>query len=292
MFTILFLCVANSSRSQIAEGLTRHLLGSQVEVLSAGSQPTQINPHAIAALADIGIDITQQQAKSVDTIDLASIDLVITLCAEEVCPILPGEVKRLHWPIIDPAASSPDLTAEEIQSRFRSVRDQLMMRIDILRGLLDLPAGLESQEFHGSIRVNNLPASVRFYTWLLNIWPKEWTHRYATFIRPDLGLNFVLLVSDGKTLHQDTLYHLGIGVADRQAVIDAYHQAITFGAYIEKPPRTTWKGTALHELWLKDPDGTLIEIYARLTEAELAGKPADELPVFLAPCTTPVYSDV
>ncbi|MEX2353599.1 MAG: VOC family protein, partial [Gammaproteobacteria bacterium] len=284
---ILFLCVANSARSQMAEGLARHLLGSQAEISSAGSQPTQVNPHAIASMADIGIDISQQQSKSVDTIDPASVDLVVTLCAEEVCPILPGKVKRLHWPIADPAADNPDLTAAEIKTRFDSARDQIRMRIDILHGLLDLPAAPDAQECHGSIRVNNLPASTRFYAWLLNTWPKEWTHRYAIFIRTDLNLNFVLLVADGKTLHQDTLYHLGIGVADRQAVIEAYHRALAFAAPVEKPPRTTWKGTPLHELWLKDPDGTLIEIYARLTDSELAQKPADELPQYLVPGTEP-----
>ncbi|MEX1236651.1 MAG: hypothetical protein WD994_00110, partial [Pseudomonadales bacterium] len=125
------------------------------------------------------------------------------------------------------------------------------------------------------------------YAWLLNTWPKEWTHRYAIFIRSDLNLNFVLLVSDGKELHHDTLYHLGIGVADRSAVIGSYHQAVAFGAQIEKPPRTTWKGKPLHELWLTDPDGTLIEIYARLTDQELAEKPADELPWILVPGTGP-----
>ncbi len=107
------------------------------------------------------------------------------------------------------------------------------------------------------------------------------THRYAIFIRPDLGLNFVLMVADGKQLHQDTLYHLGIGANDKDAVIDSYYRARTFGAHIEKPPRTTWKGTPLHELWLKDPDGTLIEIYARLTETEMSDKPVDQSPVYL-----------
>ena len=110
---------------------------------------------------------------------------------------------------------------------------------------------------------------------------------YATFIRADLKLNFVLLVSDGKELHHDTLYHLGIEVADKAGVIDAYHRAGALGAPVEKPPRTTWKGTPLHELWLKDPDGNLIEIYARLTDVELALKPADEAPVFLVPGTEP-----
>jgi protein-tyrosine-phosphatase/catechol 2,3-dioxygenase-like lactoylglutathione lyase family enzyme len=271
----------------MAEGLARHLLGTRVDVSSAGSLPTQLNPQAIAAMADIGIDISGQQAKSVDTIDVATVDLVVTLCADKVCPVLPGTARRLHWPIVDPAADGVAATAEAIQARFRSARDQLRMRIEVLRGLLDLPEGPHAQEAHASIRVNNLPDSVRFYAWLLDTWPKEWTHRYATFIRPDLNLNFVLLVADGKTLHQDTLYHLGIGVADRQCVIDALHRALAFGAHLYKPPRTTWKGTPLQELWLQDPDGNLIEIYARLTEAELALKPADEAPVFLVPGTEP-----
>lgn len=285
---ILFLCVANSSRSQMAEGLARQLLGPQVEVLSAGSQPSQVNPHAIAAMADAGIDISQQTSKSVASIDPGAIDLVVTLCAEEVCPIMPGKVKRLHWPIADPGAAAAELSEEEIQARFRQARDQIRMRIEILAGLLEVPEGPQTKEFHGSIRVSNLPASVRFYAWLLNTWPKEWTHRYATFIRPDLNLNFVLLVADDHSLHHDTLYHLGIGVADRQAVIDAYTQALSFAAPIEKPPRTTWKGTPLHELWLKDPDGTLIEVYARLSDAELALKPQDEAPVFLVEGTAPL----
>lgn len=284
---ILFLCVANSSRSQMAEGLARQLLGPRVEVLSAGSQPTRVNPHAIAAMAAAGMDISQQRSKSVDSIDPGAIDLVVTLCAEEVCPILPGKVKRLHWPITDPDAGAAELDEAEIQARFIQAREQISRRIEILAGLLDLPQGPKAREFHGSIRVNDLPASVRFYAWLLNTWPREWTHRYATFIRADLNLNFVLLVADEHNLHHDTLYHLGIGVADRQAVIETYTQALDFAAHIEKPPRTTWKGTPLHELWLKDPDGTLVEVYARLSDAELALKPQDEAPVYLVAGTAP-----
>jgi arsenate reductase len=278
---ILFLCVANSARSQMAEGLARHILGAGVNVFSAGSQPSKVNPYAIDVMAEIGIDISGQRSKSVDEIDPAAVDLVVTLCAEEVCPVFPGRVHRLHWPIPDPASADPSVPPAELRARFRTARDQIKARIEILRGLLDLPEGPTAQEFHTSIRVNNLADGVRFYAWLLNTWPKDWTHRYATFLRPDLKLNFVLLVADGKELHHDTLYHLGIEVAGRAAVVDAYHRARNFGAHIEKPPRTTWKGTPLHELWLKDPDGNLIEIYARLTEAELAAKPEDERPVLL-----------
>lgn len=285
MKKILFLCVANASRSQMAEGLARDILSPDVEVMSAGSQPKQVNPHAVRAMAEIDIDISHHHSKSVESIDKSSIDLVVTLCAEEVCPIFQGKAKRLHWPIMDPDSNAPELSQQDKEDRFRTARDQIKMRVEILKGLIDLPESPQASEFHGTIRVNHLPTSVRFYAWLLNIWPKEWTHRYATFICPDLNLNFVLLVADDKTLHQDTLYHLGICVADRQQVIDSYHLAKTFGAHIEKPPRTTWKGTPLHELWLKDPDGTLIEIYARLSDAELLRKPEDEMPEFLIPGT-------
>jgi thioredoxin type arsenate reductase len=285
MTHILFLCVANSARSQMAEGIARQILGDKAEVSSAGSQPKPVVACAVDAMAEIGIDISRQTSKSVDEIDLSRIDLVVTLCTDEVCPILPSGTRRLHWPMADPGIPDPSATADDRRVRFAAARDQLKARIEILERLLDLPAGPTAQEFHTSIRVASLPESVRFYAWLLDVWPREWTHRYATFIRADLKLNFVLLVSDGKTLHQDTLYHLGVEVADRKGVVDAFEGARAVGAHVEKPPRTTWKGTPLHELWLKDPDGNLVEIYARLTAAELSGKPADEAPVFLVPGT-------
>jgi arsenate reductase len=283
MKRILFLCVANSARSQMAEGLARRLLGPEIEVMSAGSRPSRVKPLAIEAMAEIGIDISAQRSKSVDEVAAQGFDLVVTLCADEVCPVLPGHVRRLHWPIADPAAGEQGLAHDERLERFRAARDQIKARIDVLKALLDLPAGPAAREFHASIRVNDLARSARFYAWLLGTWPKDWTHRYATFVRTDLKLNFVLLVSDGKALHHDTLYHLGIEVAGKEAVLDALARARALGAAVEKPPRTTWKGTPLHELWLKDPDGNLIEVYARLTAEELAGRPADEAPQSLLP---------
>ena len=93
MHTLLFLCVANSARSQMAEGLARELLGADVRVMSAGSKPTTPNPLAIEVMAEAGIDISGQHSKSVDSIDPESVDTVVTLCAEEVCPVLPGRVR-------------------------------------------------------------------------------------------------------------------------------------------------------------------------------------------------------
>jgi arsenate reductase len=113
--TILFLCVRNSARSQMAEGLARALAPAGYEFLSAGSDPGEINPLAISALAEQRIDISQQKSKGLADIPLERVDTIVTLCAEEVCPVVPGNVKRLHWPLPDPK----DLAA------FRSVRDQL-----------------------------------------------------------------------------------------------------------------------------------------------------------------------
>ncbi|MEX2479304.1 MAG: VOC family protein [Gammaproteobacteria bacterium] len=284
---ILFLCVGNSARSQMAEGLARDVFGERVTVASAGSKPTKVDPLAIEVMAERGIDIAAQRAKAVDAIDLDAFDTVITLCAEEICPLLPGTQRRLHWPLADPALAVPDTSRDERIARMRTARDQIEGRIRILAALRDLPPGPAGTEFHASLRVQDLPQSVRFYAWLLGIEPKEWTHRYAIFVEHRYALNFVLMVADGKALHHDTLYHLGVAVADRAAVIDAYHKALALGAAIEKPPRTTWKGTPLHELWLTDPDGNLIEVYARLTAAELAAKPADEAPQFLVSGTCP-----
>jgi arsenate reductase (thioredoxin) len=281
MKKILFLCVANSARSQMAEGLARHLFGSEAEVVSAGSMPSKLNPLAVTAMAELGIDIGNHYSKAVSDLDAASFDLVITLCADEVCPVLPGKVKRLHWPISDPAGIDPVAEPEKALAAFRIARDQILQRLKVLHALRRQNPGPAGEEFHASVRVTDLVKSTAFYAWLLGGWPKEWTHRYATFVRPELNLNFVLLVSDGKELHHDTLYHLGVGVPTRTAVIEAYHRAVAAGVPIEKPPRTTWKGTPLHELWLTDPDGNLVEIYARLTSAELAEMPADQQPTFL-----------
>lgn len=278
---ILFLCVANSARSQMAEALARHLLGPAAVVQSAGTRPTQVNPLAIAVMRELDLDLSAQRSKAVDTIDPASVDLVITLCAEEACPVFLGQARRMHWPITDPASADPALTADERLARFRAARDQLRGRIEVLRALVDVPAGPAPIEFHASVRTRDLAASARFYAWLFGAAPKEWTHRYVTFVRPALRTNFVVVVADGHELHHDTLYHLGIAVADKAAVIHAEALARAADVAIHKPARTTWRGTPLHELWLRDPDDNLIEIYARLTDDELATKPADLEPVAL-----------
>lgn len=127
---ILFLCVANSSRSQMAEGLARFYLGDSVRVQSAGSQPTSVNPYAVKVMGELGIDISSQYSKSVAEISPETIDVVITLCAEEVCPLVLGDKKRLHWGLKDPAA----VQGSEVEklTAFRQVRDQIRQKLEEL----------------------------------------------------------------------------------------------------------------------------------------------------------------
>jgi arsenate reductase len=123
----LFLCVANSVRSQIAEGIANRLAPAEVEVYSAGSSPARISSYAIRVLGEIGIDASGQYAKPIEAIPLDRIATVITLCIEEVCPVVPAEVQRLHWPIVDPSGAGV-LEADVLDS-YRRVREELWSRL-------------------------------------------------------------------------------------------------------------------------------------------------------------------
>ena len=129
---ILFVCVANSARSQMAEGLARAWAPSTVKVSSAGSAPTQVNPLAIKALAEIGIDISKQHSKSVAVISPDDVDCVVTLCAQEECPAFLGKAKQVHWPLPDPGAVEGDALAK--LASFRRVRDELSRRLSRVFG--------------------------------------------------------------------------------------------------------------------------------------------------------------
>ena len=127
MKKILFLCVANSARSQMAEGLARAYFGDKALIQSAGSKPSRMNPFAIQALAEVGIDISGHRSKSVGEIDPSTVDTVITLCAEEECPLFLGKAERLHWGLPDPASAQGGDT-ERLQ-KFRVIRDEISRRI-------------------------------------------------------------------------------------------------------------------------------------------------------------------
>jgi protein-tyrosine-phosphatase/N-acetylglutamate synthase-like GNAT family acetyltransferase len=136
---VLFLCVANSARSQIAEGLARQRYGDRLRILSAGSRPTKVNPLAIETMAKVGVDLTTHSSKLVDDIDPAGIELVITLCAEEVCPAFYAPVRRLHWPIPDPATAVAGESEHMPLHRFRVARLAIEAKLELVEIALGLP---------------------------------------------------------------------------------------------------------------------------------------------------------
>jgi ArsR family transcriptional regulator, arsenate/arsenite/antimonite-responsive transcriptional repressor / arsenate reductase (thioredoxin) len=135
---VLFLCTHNSARSQMAEGILRHLVGENIGVVSAGNKPNGVHPYAVEVLAARGIDIRAQVAKHMQDIDLDGFDYVITVCdrVREICPTPPRAATQLHWSLPDPVA----VVGSEDQKRaaFTTIADHLMSRIQYF--LMELKA--------------------------------------------------------------------------------------------------------------------------------------------------------
>ncbi len=131
---VLFLCTANSCRSQMAEGWLRALAGDRYVALSAGTHPSRVNPRAVQVMAEVGVDLSGHRSESIDAHLEDPPELVVTVCdrAAETCPTLPGATRVLHWPFPDPADATG--TEEEVLDAFRAVRDAIGAR---LRGWLE-----------------------------------------------------------------------------------------------------------------------------------------------------------
>jgi len=126
---VLFLCTANSARSQMAEGIANHFLGDQVEAFSAGTQATRVNPAAIEAMREMGVDISRHRSKNISEFDGQNFDYVITLCgdANETCPLYIGGAKKTHIGFDDPAAVEG--SEENVMQEFRRVRDEIKQKL-------------------------------------------------------------------------------------------------------------------------------------------------------------------
>jgi arsenate reductase len=125
---VLFLCTGNACRSQMAEGWARHLAGDAIEPYSAGVQPHGLDPLAVRAMHETGVDIAQQRSKHVNELKDVGFDYVITVCdhANEACPVFPGKVTRLHVSFDDPPRLARDAkTEEEALGHYRRVRDEI-----------------------------------------------------------------------------------------------------------------------------------------------------------------------
>ncbi|MCX7919285.1 MAG: arsenate reductase ArsC [bacterium] len=127
---VLFICTHNSARSQMAEGILRAVYSDRYEVYSAGTEPTAVNPYAIKVMAELGIDISNHRAKSIDEFRECQFDYVVTVCdsAKETCPYFPGAGKKLHQSFDDPSKFQG--TEDEILAGFRRVRDEIKAWIE------------------------------------------------------------------------------------------------------------------------------------------------------------------
>ncbi len=135
-FRILFLCTGNSCRSQMAEGWARHLGSGRIEVQSAGIEAHGKNPRAITVMREAGVDISGQESTRVTDDMIRRSDFVVTVCghADEHCPVLPPGMKKIHWPLSDPAKATG--TEEEIMAQFRATRDEVRRRVaDLIQSL-------------------------------------------------------------------------------------------------------------------------------------------------------------
>jgi len=124
---VLFICLHNASRSQMAEGFARRFAPPDTVVMSAGTEPRGLNPHAIEVMREVSFDISDQRSQHVDDVPWREADTVVTLCGEgaEVCPAVAGDVRRVHWPLPDPSLAPPERALEV----FRQVRDEIRWRV-------------------------------------------------------------------------------------------------------------------------------------------------------------------
>jgi arsenate reductase len=127
---VLILCTGNSARSQMAEGLLRHIAGDRFDVHSAGTIASFVRPQAIEAMREIDIDISSHRSKSVDEFAGQSFDYVITVCdnAKQNCPVFPGKTERIHWSFDDPAEATGN--EDEVMNVFRRVRDEIRLELE------------------------------------------------------------------------------------------------------------------------------------------------------------------
>jgi arsenate reductase len=135
---VMFLCTGNSCRSQMAEGWARHLLGDQIEPCSAGTDPQGLNPLAVKAMAEVGVDISGHHSKSIAQCEPDTLDLVVTVCghAHEHCPLFTGDTRVVHHGFEDPPRLAADASSEEdALPHYRRVRDEIRAFVQTLPNL-------------------------------------------------------------------------------------------------------------------------------------------------------------
>lgn len=126
--TLIFLCVANSARSQMAEGLANASAPDGWRIFSAGAAPTLVHPLAIEVLHEIDIDISKAQSKGLDDVPIDEVDFVVTLCEDQVCPTVPKNAEHLDWALPDPVGAGDQIRFQ--LEAFRDTRDEIKQRLE------------------------------------------------------------------------------------------------------------------------------------------------------------------
>jgi protein-tyrosine-phosphatase/catechol 2,3-dioxygenase-like lactoylglutathione lyase family enzyme len=271
---VLFVCVHNAGRSQMAAALLMYLAGDRIEVRSAGTEPADhLNPAVITAMAELGIDITAQIPKLLTGEAVQSSDVVITMGCGDTCPYFPGVCYR-DWKVPDPAGQPLETV--------RKIRDDIADRVKALITELlptastpspDPEKGTTISRMQLALNVDNLDEAIIFYSKLFNTEPAKVKPGYANFAITEPPLKLVLIENQG---HGGTLNHLGVEVADGDTVHTEIARLTGEGLFTEEEINTTCCFAAQDKAWVTGPGGERWEVYTVLADSDTFGPGTDE----------------
>jgi protein-tyrosine-phosphatase/predicted enzyme related to lactoylglutathione lyase len=271
--SVLFVCVHNAGRSQMAAGLLTHLAGDRIEVRSAGTEPAdQINRVAVAAMAELGVDITAATPKILNGDAVQSSDVVITMGCGDTCPYFPG-VSYRDWKLPDPAGQ-PLHTV-------RAIRDDIANRVQALIAELipSQPAksfvaekGITMSRVQLALNVEDLDDAIAFYSKLFNTEPAKVKPGYANFAITKPPLKLVLLENPGRG---GTLNHLGVEVATSDTVHAEINRLTDAGLFTDEEINTTCCFATQDKVWVTGPGGERWEVYTVLADSDTFGPTTD-----------------
>ncbi len=254
--SVLFVCVHNAGRSQMAAALLRSMAGDRIEVRSAGTEPAErVNPVAVAAMAELGIDITTAIPEVLTGEEVRTSDVVITMGCGDACPHFPG-VSYRDWALPDPAGQP--------LSTVRAIRDDIAERVAALIAELTNEKGTTMSRMQLALNVDDLDAAIAFYSKLFRTEPAKVRPGYANFAVAEPPLKLVLLENPG---HGGTLNHLGVEVGSTGKVRDEIARLAGAGMVPEEEMGTTCCYAVQDKVWVTGPDGERWEVYTVLSDS-------------------------
>ena len=266
--SVLFVCVHNAGRSQMAAALLSHLTGDRIEVRSAGTEPAdQINPAVVAAMVEIGIDIATATPKILTGASVQASDVVITMGCGDACPYFPG-VSYRDWKLPDPAGQPVAIV--------RSIRDDIAYRVRALitellphdHDRVTAERNTTMSRVQLALNVDNLDEAIKFYSALFGTQPAKVKPGYANFAMTEPPLKLVLLENPG---HGGTINHLGVEVESSEMVHQEIGRLTGEGMFTEEEIGTTCCFATQDKVWITGPGGEKWEIYTVLADSDTFG---------------------